>query len=69
MSVIFPLPSEAAYLERDDDSDIIPSSARPVVGQVPVVVLPKMPKKKQQSPQEAINEFWDKFSTKAPGKG
>lgn len=28
-----------------------------------------MPKKKQQSPQEAIDEFWSKFNTKAPGKG
>lgn len=24
---------------------------------------------KQQTPQEAIDEFWAKFTTKAPGKG
>lgn len=24
---------------------------------------------KQQTPQEAIYEFWAKFTTKAPGKG
>ncbi|ETS84658.1 hypothetical protein PFICI_02683 [Pestalotiopsis fici W106-1] len=74
MSVRFPLPSAAAYLDRDDyttstdsGSDEEPVRRRPVIAQVPVV-LPKMPRKKQQAPQDAIDEFWSKFNTKTPGK-
>ncbi|KAF7531101.1 hypothetical protein G7054_g9202 [Neopestalotiopsis clavispora] len=76
MSFIFPLPSEAAYLDRDDYTSSSGSGSeeeepvrrrRPVIAQVPVV-LPKMPRKKQQAPQDAIDEFWTKFNTKTPGK-
>ncbi|KAJ8125272.1 hypothetical protein O1611_g8367 [Lasiodiplodia mahajangana] len=57
--------SEADYfLGRDD------AIARTVMAEVPVT-LTYQPKKtdKQQTPQQAIDEFWAKFTTKAPGKG
>lgn len=39
------------------------------MAEVPVTI-PQTPKKpKQQTPQQAIDEFWAKFTTKAPGKG
>ncbi|KAI1136249.1 cysteine proteinase [Hypoxylon sp. FL0543] len=62
MSVIFPAPpSEAGYMNQDVEG-------RTVMAEVPVT-LPVSPKKsKQQTPQEAIDEFWSKFTTKAPGK-
>ncbi|OTA70765.1 cysteine proteinase [Hypoxylon sp. EC38] len=62
MSVIFPAPpSEAGYLNQDVEG-------RTVMAEVPVTLttIPKKPK--QQTPQEAIDEFWSKFTTKAPGK-
>ncbi|KAK7995462.1 calpain family cysteine protease [Apiospora arundinis] len=56
-------PSQDAYLERDDRD-----GARTVMAEMPVV-LPNIPRKtKQQTPQQAIDEFWTKFTTKAPGK-
>ena len=63
MSVVYPAPpaSEAAYLNQDPDG-------RTVMAEVPVT-LPQPKKTKQQTPQEAIDEFWKKFTTKAPGKG
>ncbi|KAI0376859.1 cysteine proteinase [Hypomontagnella monticulosa] len=62
MSVVYPAPpaSEAAYLNQDPDG-------RTVMAEVPVT-LPQPKKTKQQTPQEAIDEFWKKFTTKAPGK-
>ncbi|KAI6086810.1 cysteine proteinase [Hypoxylon rubiginosum] len=64
MSAIYPPPpSEAVYLDQDRDP-----GGRTVMAEVPVT-LPQNPKKtKQQTPQEAIDEFWNKFTTKAPGK-
>ncbi|KAK8116388.1 calpain-8 [Apiospora kogelbergensis] len=56
-------PSQDAYLERDDRD-----GTRTVMAEMPVV-LPSIPRKtKQQTPQQAIDEFWGKFTTKAPGK-
>ncbi|KAI0891668.1 cysteine proteinase [Annulohypoxylon nitens] len=62
MSVILPSPpSEAGYLNQDVEG-------RTVMAEVPVTI-PQTPKKpKQQTPQQAIDEFWAKFTTKAPGK-
>ncbi|KAK7912089.1 calpain family cysteine protease [Apiospora marii] len=55
-------PSEAGYLRDDRDG------TRTVMAEMPVV-LPNIPRKtKQQTPQQAIDEFWSKFTTKAPGK-
>jgi len=36
-----------------------------------IVYLPPAPttKKKKQSPQAAIDEFWGKFNSKTPGRG
>jgi hypothetical protein len=66
MSVIFPPLSDPGYLERDD---LIGPGGRTVMAEMPVTV-PSIPKKmKQRTPQEAIDEFWSKFMTKAPGKG
>ncbi|KAI2618279.1 cysteine proteinase [Hypomontagnella submonticulosa] len=62
MSVVYPAPppSETAYLNQDPDG-------RTVMAEVPVTL--RQPKKsKQQTPQEAIDDFWKKFTTKAPGK-
>ncbi|KAI2602543.1 cysteine proteinase [Hypoxylon sp. NC1633] len=53
-------PSEAAYLDQD-------AGGPTVMAEVPVT-LPRNPKKKHQTPQEAIDEFWSKFTTKTPGK-
>jgi len=39
-----------------------------VVAEVPVTLATRKPRK-QQSPQENIDEFWSKFTTKTPGKG
>ncbi|KAI1098473.1 cysteine proteinase [Jackrogersella minutella] len=61
MSIILPAPSEAGYLNQDVEG-------RTVMAEVPIT-LPQNPKKpKQQTPQEAIDEFWNKFTTKTPGK-
>ncbi|KAI1091243.1 cysteine proteinase [Rostrohypoxylon terebratum] len=62
MSVILPSPpSEAGYLNQD-------AEGRTVMAEVPVTI-PQIPKKpKQQTPQQAIDEFWAKFTTKTPGK-
>lgn len=58
-------PSETEYLERDREL----GAGRTVIAEMPVTI-PKNPKKsKQQPPQEAIDEFWSKFTTKTPGKG
>ncbi|KAI1800021.1 cysteine proteinase [Daldinia bambusicola] len=53
-------PSESGYLSQD-------AGDRTVMAVVPVTTqIPK--KNKKQTPQEAIDEFWNKFTTKAPGK-
>ncbi|KAK7959461.1 calpain-8 [Apiospora aurea] len=55
-------PSDAGYLRDDRDG------TRTVMAEMPVV-LSNLPRKtKQQTPQQAIDEFWSKFTTKAPGK-
>ncbi|KAK8030049.1 calpain-8 [Apiospora rasikravindrae] len=55
-------PSDAGYLRDDRDG------TRTVMAEMPVV-LSNLPRKtKQQTPQQAIDEFWTKFTTKAPGK-
>ncbi|KAI0431158.1 hypothetical protein F5Y09DRAFT_330569 [Xylaria sp. FL1042] len=38
------------------------------MAEVPVTVSVPLKKNKQQTPQQAIDEFWTKFTTKAPGK-
>ncbi|KAI1350961.1 hypothetical protein F5Y01DRAFT_284225 [Xylaria sp. FL0043] len=64
MSILPPdAASEAEYfLERDD---IV---ARTIMAEVPVTVSLHSKKNKHQTPQQAIDEFWTKFTTKAPGK-
>ncbi|KAI0108077.1 cysteine proteinase [Daldinia grandis] len=53
-------PSEAGCSDQDVGD-------RTVIAVVPVSM--QTPKKsKKQTPQEAIDEFWNKFTTKAPGK-
>ncbi|KAI1866672.1 uncharacterized protein JN550_007525 [Neoarthrinium moseri] len=65
MSVTSSTSSESVYLERDDD---IAPVARTAIAKRPVSTA-KMPKKiKQKTPQDTIDEFWAKFTTKAPGK-
>ncbi|KAI1331660.1 hypothetical protein F5Y16DRAFT_358893 [Xylariaceae sp. FL0255] len=51
--------------ERAADSD--DGMAQTVMAEIPVI-LARSPKKSKQTPQEAIDEFWSKFTTKAPGK-
>ncbi|KAI1372573.1 cysteine proteinase [Hypoxylon crocopeplum] len=61
MSIIYSSPpSEVADLGQDIEG-------RTVMAEVPVT-LPRLTKKPKQTPQEAIDEFWSKFTTKAPGK-
>ncbi|KAI0880645.1 cysteine proteinase [Annulohypoxylon maeteangense] len=62
MSAVFPAPhSEAGYLNQDGEG-------RTVMAEVPVTISPTPKKPKQQTPQQAIDDFWAKFTTKAPGK-
>ncbi|CAJ2502977.1 Uu.00g103710.m01.CDS01 [Anthostomella pinea] len=56
-----PAPSESSYLEPDD------LGGHTVMAEMPVTLI-RPPKRKQQTPQAAIDEFWSKFTTKAPGK-
>jgi hypothetical protein len=65
MSEILPGPVSEAdyYLERDD------AVTQTVMAEVPVTLSQNPKKNKLQTPQEAIDEFWSKFTTKAPGKG
>ncbi|KAI3342520.1 hypothetical protein F4824DRAFT_446569 [Ustulina deusta] len=64
MSILPPdAASEAEYLlERDT------AIARTIMAEVPVTVSLPSKKNKQQTPQQVIDEFWTKFTTKAPGK-
>ena len=41
---------------------------RRMVAEVPLPMAPRK-KTKQKNPQEKLDEFWNKFTTKAPGKG
>jgi hypothetical protein len=34
-----------------------------------IAMAPRAGSAKQQTPQEAIDEFWSKFTTKTPGRG
>ncbi|KAI1455609.1 cysteine proteinase [Annulohypoxylon moriforme] len=62
MSTVSPAPaSEAGYLNQD-------AEGRTVMAEVPVTIPPTPKKPKQTTPQQAIDEFWAKFTTKAPGK-
>ncbi|KAI2467959.1 cysteine proteinase [Annulohypoxylon bovei var. microspora] len=61
MSIIFPPPSDAGYLNQDVEG-------RTVMAELPVTIPRTSKKPKQQTPQQAIDEFWGKFTTKAPGK-
>ncbi|RYP44149.1 hypothetical protein DL768_009358 [Monosporascus sp. mg162] len=57
--------SESSYLEEQDKEL---GAGRTVIAGMPVTI-PTAPKRpKQQTPQEAIDEFWSKFTTKTPGK-
>ncbi|KAI1204284.1 cysteine proteinase [Annulohypoxylon truncatum] len=53
--------SEAGYLNQD-------AEGRTVMAELPVTIPPIPKKPKQQTPQQAIDDFWAKFTTKAPGK-
>jgi hypothetical protein len=45
-------------------------AGRTVFAEMPVYVPPQGRRKtKQKSPQQQIDDFWGKFTTKAPGKG
>ncbi|RYP90060.1 hypothetical protein DL770_003840 [Monosporascus sp. CRB-9-2] len=58
-------PSESSYLE-DQDREL--GAGRKVIAEMPVTI-PTVPKRsKQRAPQEVIDEFWSKFTTKIPGK-
>ncbi|KAI0470722.1 hypothetical protein GGR56DRAFT_678606 [Xylariaceae sp. FL0804] len=45
---------------EEEDADLAAAMSQPA--------YPRMSKKPKQTPQEAIDEFWSKFTTKAPGK-
>ncbi|KAI0536506.1 hypothetical protein GGR58DRAFT_474995 [Xylaria digitata] len=62
------LPPEAAsevesYLGAREDAIV-----QTIMAGVPVTVSLPSKKNKDQTPQQAIDEFWTKFTTKAPGK-
>jgi hypothetical protein len=56
--------SEPSYGVRDIDAP-----HRTLIAEMPLQVVSSTRKPKQMSPQEAIDEFWAKFTTKTPGKG
>ncbi|RYP03722.1 hypothetical protein DL764_004946 [Monosporascus ibericus] len=58
-------PSESSYLE-DQDREL--GAGRKVIAEMPVTIPPGPKTRKQQTPQEAIDQFWSKFTTKTPGK-
>ena len=39
------------------------------MAEVPITLAARKNRKTQRSPQDNIDEFWSKFTTKAPGKG
>ena len=45
------------------------SLGNPKDGAIIYMPAPSSKKKKHQSPQEAIDEFWAKFNSKTPGRG
>jgi hypothetical protein len=70
----------AAGIRRDDarpssfssgsSVDSSPGDLHKNKGAPYIVMAPVPPKKvKHQSPQDAIDEFWEKFSSKSPGRG
>jgi hypothetical protein len=63
MSFRAPSLDDYPYLGEDPIGD-----GRTVIANMPVSI-PEPPKSKKQDPQSAINEFWEKFKTKTPGKG
>lgn len=73
MSAIRPplsIASSSSYNSNSDSSNSGRRFGKTVMAEVPVSLqnAPKK-KKKQQSPQQAIDDFWAKFTTKFPGKG
>ena len=42
---------------------------RVVMAEIPLVVPPALMAPIPQTPQKKIDDFWKKFTTKAPGKG
>lgn len=65
MSVFPPdVASEAEYyLAREN------GIAHTIMAEVPITLTSHPKKTKEQTPQQVIDEFWAKFTTKAPGKG
>jgi hypothetical protein len=53
----------------DEQYDVRPRPGPPRVGSDIPAVPATLKRVKQQAPQDAIDEFWDKFTTKKPGKG
>ena len=47
------------------------AGGRTVMAEVPVTLMPGASgvKEKQKAPQKRVDDFWRKFTTKAPGKG
>lgn len=56
--------SEAEYF-LDGEAGI----TQTIMAEVPVTIPVPSKKNKKQTPQQAIDEFWAKFTTKTPGKG
>ncbi|KAI0446932.1 hypothetical protein F4803DRAFT_501696 [Xylaria telfairii] len=65
MSIPAGAASEAEYLLGRDNDDAV---AQTIMAEVPITISLPSKKNKDQTPQQAIDEFWAKFTTKAPGK-
>ncbi|KAH8168122.1 hypothetical protein CIB48_g171 [Xylaria polymorpha] len=65
MSIPAGAASEAEYLLGRYDDD---ARAQTIMAEVPITISLPSKKTKDQTPQQAIDEFWAKFTTKAPGK-
>ena len=53
----------------DEGSDLGGSKAGNKEERILLIPSDPVKKAKHQAPQEAIDEFWQKFNTKTPGKG
>jgi hypothetical protein len=60
---------EASVAESAAGSNPASLGNNPKDGAIIYVPAPSTKKKKHQSPQEAIDDFWAKFNTKTPGRG
>lgn len=63
--------AEGSVVSGSSGSSSSSDGNKRAAGDTPMMLVPAPAptKKKSQSPQETIDEFWAKFNSKTPGKG